>query len=414
MMLKNSVVTIILTLSLLLASSLLAQETVGVVVSEPENEVPEMEPQVVAIDTVSASVVADTLQRKGFFKRVGDYFKRSNHFDPSKKIDFGIIGGPFYASATGVGLGLVASGLYRIDRDDQTLPLSNVSIFANVATSGMMALGVKGNNVFPRERYKLDYTVYFYTFPSKIWGIGYEAGNIDDNEQNYSRIKFEAKPRFLWRVFDNAYIGPVVNFQYIKMTDLSDQVVELVCSDKRHFMAVGAGLSLNYDSRDVVTNASRGWFFQLDQLFMPGFLGNDNKYIMTDLTVATYKKAWKGAVIAGELHSQLNFQDVPWPMMACVGGPNRMRGYFEGRYRDKCIVEAQVELRQHIRRRNGIVVWVGAANVFPEFDQMRWKKTLLNLGVGYRWAFKENVNVRLDLGLTKNGIGFAFNINEAF
>lgn len=414
MMLKISVVTIILTLSLLLASSLRAQETVGVVVSEPENEVPEMETQVVAIDTVSASVVADTVQRKGFFKRVGDYFKRSNHFDPSKKIDFGIIGGPFYASATGVGLGLVASGLYRIDRDDQTLPLSNVSIFANVATSGMMALGVKGNNVFPRERYKLDYTVYFYTFPSKIWGIGYEAGNIDDNEQNYSRIKFEAKPRFLWRVFDNAYVGPVVNFQYIKMTDLSDQVVELVGSDKRHFMAVGAGLSLNYDSRDVVTNASRGWFFQLDQLFMPGFLGNDNKYIMTDLTVATYKKVWKGAVIAGELHSQLNFQDVPWPMMACVGGPNRMRGYFEGRYRDKCIVEAQVELRQHIRRRNGIVVWVGAANVFPEFDQMRWKKTLLNLGVGYRWAFKENVNVRLDLGLTKNGIGFAFNINEAF
>ena len=135
---------------------------------------------------------------------------------------------------------------------------------------------------------------------------------------------------------------------------------------------------------------------------------------MTDLTVATYKKAWKGAIIAGEFHSQLNFQDVPWPMLACVGGPNRMRGYFEGRYRDKCIVEAQVELRQHIRRRNGITVWVGAANVFPEFEQIRWKKTLFNGGFGYRWAFKENVNVRLDLGFTKNGFGFAFNINEAF
>lgn len=59
-------------------------------------------------------------------------------------------------------------------------------------------------------------------------------------------------------------------------------------------------------------------------------------------------------------------------------------------------MEAQVELRQHIRRRNGITVWVGAANVFPEFEQIRWRKTLLNGGFGYRWAFKENVNVRLD------------------
>lgn len=374
--------------------------------------VAEQEPQPVVADSVT--MAADTVKKQNFFKKVGAYFKRSNHFDPSKKIDFGVIGGPFYASATGVGIGLVASGLYRIDRNDVTLPLSNVSIFANVATSGMMALGVRGNNVFPRERYKLDYTVYFYTFPSKIWGVGYDAGNIDDNERNYSRIKFEAKPRFLWRVFDNAYVGPVANFQYVKMTDLNDDVIGLVGSAEKNFMAVGAGVSLNYDSRDVVTNASRGWLFQLDQLFMPAFFGNDDKYIVTDLTVATYKKAWKGAIIAGEFHSQLNFQDVPWPMMACVGGPNRMRGYFEGRYRDKCIVEAQVELRQHIRRRNGITVWVGAANVFPEFEQIRWKKTLLNGGFGYRWAFKENVNVRLDLGFTKNGIGFAFNINEAF
>ena len=200
--------------------------------------VAEQEPQPAVADSVT--MAADTVKKQNFFKKVGAYFKRSNHFDPSKKIDFGVIGGPFYASATGVGIGLVASGLYRIDRNDVTLPLSNVSIFANVATSGMMALGVRGNNVFPRERYKLDYTVYFYTFPSKIWGVGYDAGNIDDNERNYSRIKFEAKPRFLWRVFDNAYVGPVANFQYVKMTDLNDDVIGLVGSAEKNFMAVGA------------------------------------------------------------------------------------------------------------------------------------------------------------------------------
>ena len=352
--------------------------------------------------------------KNGFFKKIGDYFKRSNHFDPSKKIDFGVIGGPFYNSATGAGIGLVASGLYRLDKNGPSLPLSNVSIFGNIATTGMMAIGVRGNNVFPRERYKLDYTIYFYTFPSKIWGIGYDAGDIDDNERDYSRIKFEAKPRFLFRVFDNAYIGPVLNLQYVKITDLSDDVKALVGSNEDDFLSVGGGVSLAFDSRDVITNPSRGCFFQLDQLFYPAAFGNDHVYAMTDITLSGYKKAWKGSIIAGEFHSQLNFDDVPWPMLAAVGGPNRMRGYFEGRYRDKCIVEAQLELRQHLWRRNGCTVWVGAANVFPRFDEMRLKKTLMNFGVGYRWAFKENVNVRLDLGFTRNGMGFAFNINEAF
>lgn len=36
-------------------------------------------------------------------------------------------------------------------------------------------------------------------------------------------------------------------------------------------------------------------------------------------------------------------------------------------------------------------------------------------GIGYRWEFKKNVNVRLDYGLGKSGqSGFIFNINEAF
>lgn len=368
----------------------------------------------------TAEVPADTLahekegERRNFFQKISDYFAQSNKYDPSKKIDFGIIGGPFYGSATGFGLGVVASGLYSLDKQDATLPLSNFSIFGNVATSGMLMIGVRGNNLFPQEKYKFDYAAYVYTFPSKFWGIGYENGNNDANERTYSRVKFELKPRFNFRVFDNAYVGAVANFQYVNVSKMDEYAMSMIGGQGLKFFSTGAGVTLNYDSRDVVTNATRGWFLQVDQLFYPSFFGNDHVFYLTDFTLSSYHKAWKGAVIAGELHSQFNFEDVPWPMLAQVGGPNRMRGYFEGRYRDKNIIEAQIELRQHLWRRNGAVLWVGAANVFPAFKDMRWRQTLWNFGVGYRWAFKQGVNVRLDLGFTKNGLGFAFNINEAF
>ena len=91
-----------------------------------------------------------------------------------------------------------------------------------------------------------------------------------------------------------------------------------------------------------------------------------------------------------------------------------MRGYYEGRYRDQNLIEAQVELRQNIKKRHGMVVWIGAAQIFEQMKDMRFRQTLPNGGIGYRWEFKKGINVRLDYGLSKNGGGFIFSLNEAF
>ena len=61
---------------------------------------------------------------------------------------------------------------------------------------------------------------------------------------------------------------------------------------------------------------------------------------------------------------------------------------------------------------NGIAAFAeaeitGAPNAFANL-------TLPNGGIGYRWEFKKGINVRLDYGLSKNGGGFIFSLNEAF
>ena len=106
--------------------------------------------------------------------------------------------------------------------------------------------------------------------------------------------------------------------------------------------------------------------------------------------------------------------DTPWGLMATLGSSYSMRGYYEGRYRDKCAMDAQIELRQHVWKRNGVAVWAGAGTIFPEFSAFTPKHILPNYGFGYRWEFKKRVNVRLDLGFGKHQTGFIFNINEAF
>lgn len=101
-------------------------------------------------------------------------------------------------------------------------------------------------------------------------------------------------------------------------------------------------------------------------------------------------------------------------MLPFIGGSYTMRGYYEGRYRDKNAIDVTMELRQHIWHRNSAVIWMGAANVFPKLGDLQARKILPNFGIGYRWEFKKNVNIRLDFGFGKGETGIIFNINEAF
>ena len=366
-------------------------------------------------DTIPSQQMVDTPRhaRKSWMTRFLDYFNDANKNKEHKRFDFSIIGGPHYASDTKFGLGMVAAGLYRSDPNDTLLPPSNVSLFGDVSTVGFYMLGVRGNHIAPRGRYRIDYRLYFYSFPSDFWGIGYEMGDNDDNKSDMKRWQAQAEAAFLFRVADNFYVGPMASYDYVIGKHIERP--ELLNGMDHHTWNVGAGVSLVYDNRDNLTNPHRGIYLNLKQMFRPRFMGNDYAFSTTKFRFDCYQQLGEGTVLAEDFGANFNFGNPSWGMMANLGGTSSMRGYYEGRYRDKHSLEATVELRQHVWKRNGIVVWAGAGTVFPKFSELRSNRILPNVGVGYRWEFKKNVNVRLDYGFGKSGqSGFLFNINEAF
>lgn len=367
-------------------------------------------------DSISSAEKVDTMALragKSWVNRILDYFNDSNKNKKHKRFDFSVIGGPHYASDTKFGLGLVAAGLYRTDPNDSILPPSNVSLYGDVSSVGFYMLGVRGNHIAPKGRYRIDYHLYFYSFPADFWGIGYEMGDNDANKSGMKRWQAQAEVSFLFRVADNFYIGPMARYDYVIGKHIERP--ELLQGMDQHTWNVGAGVSLVYDNRDNLTNPHRGICLNINQMFRPGFMGNDYAFSTTAFRFDAYQRLGKGTVLAEDIGANLNFGNPSWGMMAELGGTHSMRGYYEGRYRDKHSLEATVELRQHVWKRNGIVVWVGAGTIFPKFSALRSKQILPNAGVGYRWEFKKNVNVRLDYGFGKSGqSGFLFNINEAF
>ncbi len=364
---------------------------------------------------VTATADSAVVKKPGLIQRVINYFTDANKEHPDKAFDISFIGGPHYSSETGFGVGIIGSGLYTAGkqwRTDTVTPKSNVALKFDVATHQYYKVGAEGIHIFPKDRMRLIYDTYFYSFKDKMWGIGYDMGSDDANESVFKRLEARVKLDYVVRLGPNMFLGPSGMFTYANARRVDNP--EVLCGQKDKIYTTGLGLTLLLDSRDFAPNAYKGVYVKVDQVFNPSFMGNKYAFSYTEAIAAVYCRAWRGAVIAPMVHARFTYGDTPWSMMSTFGGSHYMRGYYEGRYRDKCVMDATVELRQHVWGRNGIVVWLGAGTIFPNFAALRLDRVLPNGGIGYRWEFKKRVNVRLDVGFGRGEKGVNFSINEAF
>lgn len=352
-------------------------------------------------------------QKQNIIQKVIKYFDDSNKPKSNKKLDFSVIGGPAYSSDTKLSLGLIGAALYTTGNPIDTITSeSNASLYTEVSITGYYNIGLRGVHFTPADRWRFNYKASFSSMPTYYWGIGYDMAHNDDNETKFLQLNAELKASFDYRLFEKCYVGPAIDFNYTKATDADNYA--LWGNERTKTFNYGLGINLYYDTRDCLTAPHSGWYIGAEQRFYPRFLFNKSAFSSTDITASHYFEAWRDAIIAVNLHGLFTYGNTPWSMLAKVGGSHTMRGYYEGRYRDKNAIDVTLELRQHIWRRNSAVIWVGAGSVFSKFSELQARKILPNFGIGYRWEFKKNVNVRLDFGIGKGEKGIVFNINEAF
>jgi len=420
-------------------------------------------PTCAATDTLAAAP-----KKHGFIRRIFDYFDSSNvdrTFE--RKIDWSIAPGPNYSSDVGFGIGFLLAGLYRLDRTDSVTAPSNISIYGNVTTQKFVLLRFSGDNIFNQNKQRISYSGAFVYFPGAFYGIGYDAGK-SGYVQKLTTTMGIARFSYCRAIVGQLYAGVSAGVDYtgakyknsgIAATlegirdgkienpggsvgelyelwdggqgpydpELQDPFTNFIAAsgDNPDAFNTNIGLFLQYDSRDVTYNASRGIFVKAEAMWYPEFLGNTRRnFGRLALTFDTYRKLWKGAVLAYDLYADFTIGTPSWHLYAKLGGMARMRGYYEGRYRDKRLVETQAELRQKIYRRHGLAGWFGVGQVWGT-DKFRWDNTLYSFGVGYRFEFKKGMNIRLDYGWgvhgnallpwdRKRSSAFLFTASEAF
>lgn len=307
-------------------------------------------------------------------------------------------GAPIYSPYTGLGVTGMATATYNLKRGAKDIPPSYLSLNATVTSTGYVIVGLQGANYTKRARWQALYNLVYHNIPADFWGLGYYNGE-NGVKGEVDREHFYGDLTILYNAAPNLHIGPSVGFDWITTEGYTTKLLNW-------------GAIARYDTRDFAPNPYSGTFLHIRQQNYTNLQGKPAFRSSGQLNF--YHRIFENTILAYDLYSEFNYGASQWTMMAMIGGNNRMRGYYKGRYRDRNMVTAQMEIRQRIWRPVGAVAWVGGGNVWGE-DKFNWGHTLPNYGVGLRVEIKERINLRFDYGFGKNRQNcFIFGINEAF
>jgi len=322
---------------------------------------------------------------------------------------------------------LIAGGVllsWKVGPNPLRVQRSTLSSTVSLSTTGAININTSLNSFWNQDRFRLSADLSVKDMKDNYWGVGYDAGlepNAADSSTHYHRRWFKFSPKVIWRVKGDLMVGGVLDLN----TTVASEVNPAMAQDPEFQKSgpdnsnAGVGLVVQFDSRDVASNAWRGAYVGLTITSYGGWLGGDNQYETYLLDYRQYH-TWKrsGRTIAWQIKSRIGAHNVPWPELSMAGTGYDLRGYVEGRFRDRATLIGLVEYRHMFLRdngrlsRHGFVVWTGAGTLGPELARLHGM--LPNVGVGYRLELQPRANGRVDIGFGHGTTGIYFNFTEAF
>lgn len=169
------------------------------------------------------------------------------------------------------------------------------------------------------------------------------------------------------------------------------------------------------DARDNAFFPRKGWLTELAITGENRLTFSDFKFLRCSLDVARYIPVGK-SVLAFNGIAIFTAGNVPFFQYPQIGGPRRLRGYPDGKFRDRHLLLAQAEFRFPMFWRFKGVVFGGGGTVFGKAGESA--KFRPNGGAGLRFEFdrRQKLHLRLDYGIGKGAgnSGMYVTLGEAF
>lgn len=338
-------------------------------------------------------------------------FIRKMYFDKdtTKKSSFVIL--PVLSSAPETGLEVGGAGLYSFytDTANRNTRVSNIFGYATITTKGQNRLSLSTSYWTPQNKYHFTAGISYINFPFDFYGIGNNTFKANKDRIGQKRLKVNLAAEK--KVADNFYIGLVAGGYHYDFTD--GQPNSVFYTDPRvQFRRGGTniyiGPSLIFDSRNNNTYTTSGALITSSFEITKGLFGLNYNGGFFNIEYTQFFSLSKKLVLGIDIQDQtLTGSQSPFFMMPTLGNDEIMRGYYNGRYRDRNLTVGQTELRYRLSDRIGIVGFVGTGEVFNKSFSFSELKPNYGGGLRYFFDIEKGLSIRADYGIGQKVAGEA-------
>jgi hypothetical protein len=340
-----------------------------------------------------------------FVEKITDFFQfdlpsnhpDTNHYTPE------IVISPIvnYEPATSLGIGVGSKFLFKPPNAGDDTRTSNIPLSVTYTLRNQFIFWSEYNIFFPEEKWLLKGDLTFSKFPLSYFGLGSQTLQADQIDISFNQI--EVQPLLLRRVYKQLFLGGGLRFRHAYNSQIEEEeevVGREQLLDDLESTSVGLELAATIDSRDNILNALSGNFIELTHGFYGERLGGSNDFMLSRLDFRKYFRVSPNRkdVIAYQFFTRWVWNDVPLLELSSIGGSELLRGFQEGRFRDRFAYFTQVEYRWQALKSIGFVFYGGAGDVANREQDLRLENLKYSLGTGIRVKIveEENLNIRFD------------------
>jgi outer membrane protein assembly factor BamA len=365
----------------------------------------------ISISLASAQEVNDTIPKSGTLDKVFDFGDQVIDLISGEKWAF--IPAVTYSPETKLGLGGRAIRVFKYKGETNpnlrpsSIPitilytLNNQTIFTTE-----LDLWANENKEYLNARLELS------NFPFKFYGIGNDP--ITEEGESYTTRFAYFHLNYQRQVIPGIFFGPRYEFRvddiYRRVPGGILETSQVAGYDGQRLS--GLGLNLNHDTRDNIFQPTKGWNNRFSWMGFASFLGSNFSFNQYTADLRKYFKTSDTHVLALQSWWSFTTGNPPFQHISLIGGSDRMRGFFEGRFRDNHAMVHQAEYRLPVYRNLGMVFFGHAGQVAPQLGDFGWKRFRYGAGFGFRYKLNdEGLNIRLDIAFGDQR-AFYFGLNE--
>lgn len=319
-----------------------------------------------------------------------------------------------YTPETNFLFGAGASFTFRFKKDPPTAKPTNIFAGGAYTLNKQILLYTLYKVFYDSSKYYFFGEVGYFKYNFFYYGVGQNAVSEELYDVDFPRIMVNATRR----VLPNIYLG--VRYQYENFQVHNQQPAgELIKGNipgSLGSVVSGAGIGMVYDSRDSIFYPRKGFYSETHFTNYGKLWGGNFNYNRLIIDVTGYKVLFKDVVLATNSYNSFITGTAPFQQMSLIGGTKKMRGYYEGTFRDQNLMMLQAETRFPLFWRFGAVAFGSIGFIGNNTDFIRFNDPKYTYGAGLRFKItpKDHLNLRIDYGIGPGTSGAYITIGEAF